>query len=424
MSVSIGPYYTQRILSWEEWKVEVSRRDGIYQSFEESSRYLVWFYDGPDAFISFLYKGAIPDTELSLGRTQEEIDAEREDYETNYLPNANGVLDRKAPSNKLPGVAAAKGLGGYLPNPSNNPYQPASEESVSLYVDGEGSLATRGVFLTDEGSFRNDFNQEMLAAPLAGTVSFTSGSNRIVGSGSQFLTEISKTGYIRPLSGDDNNWGKIARIVSDTIVELDSPYLSASVSDDMLLQAEGVPLIIGETPGSLLLSGGHVIATPGLLSGSGIGLWRQADYGPMNLCGWLSISQRLETQQTWFGFRDPENIITPNVFVDVIFSGSDSTKALFRTGYAGETEETLVTLPSGSTTETKLKYKIFVGPDICTLQIGKTTVAEHELHIPNPYDEMVLVGAIENLDACETNTELLVDCVLFQNFDQITTKPM
>ena len=81
-----------------------------------------------------------------------------------------------------------------------------------------------------------------------------------------------------------------------------------------------------------------------------------------------------------------------------------------------------MTLPSGSTSETKLKYRIFVGPDICTLQIGKATVAEHELHIPNPYDEMVLVGAIENLDACETNTELLVDCVLFQNFDQIATK--
>lgn len=420
MPVIIAPQYTQRILSWEDWKAEVARRDGIHQAVEDLHQYTVWFYDGPDVFIVYLYKGTIPDTETALGRSQGDIDTERAEFEADYLPTANGVLDRKAPSNKLPGMAPAKGLGGYLPNPSNNPYQPASEESVCLYVDGEGSLVARGNFLTDEGSFRNDFNQPQLAEVLEGTVEFTSGSQKVRGTGTSFITDISRTGYIRPYSGDDAHWCKVARIISNTLVEIDSPYLSASVSGDSLIQGEAVPFLIGDVPGTLAVSGGHAIANPGLLSGSGIGLWRQADYGPMYLYGWLSITQRLNSQQTWFGFRDPENPTNPSVFADLVFSGSDNTKVLFRTGYLGESEETEVSLPGGLTTEDKVRYRILVTPDMCSVEVGKNgNVVEHDLHIPGPYDELILGGAIENLDAQETETELKVDCVLFRNFDRI-----
>jgi hypothetical protein len=202
MPVYIAPHYTQRILFWDEWKTEVENRYGVHQVVTDPNLYTVWFYDYHDVFIVYLHRNGIPDTETALGRTQGDLDAEILDFETNYLPTANASLEKKA-ANKVAAVAAAKGLGGYLPNPSNNPYMPASDELVSLYVDGEGSLASRGTVLTDEGSFRNDFNADDLATPVTGLASFTSGSQHVYGSGSAFISEISKTGYIRPYTGDD-----------------------------------------------------------------------------------------------------------------------------------------------------------------------------------------------------------------------------
>jgi hypothetical protein len=405
----------------------VENRYGVHQVVTDPNLYTVWFYDYHDVFIVYLHRNGIPDTETALGRTQGDLDAEILDFETNYLPTANASLEKKA-ANKVAAVAAAKGLGGYLPNPSNNPYMPASDELVSLYVDGEGSLASRGTVLTDEGSFRNDFNADDLATPVTGLASFTSGSQHVYGSGSAFISEISKTGYIRPYTGDDYHWYKVARIVSDTDILIDETYASASVTDDVLIQAESIPILIGDTPGTLVLSGGKILADCGTTSGSGIGLYRQGDYGPMTLVGWLSINQRLDTQSSWFGFRD--DATTPYVFADVLFTGSDDTKVVFRTGYLGESEESIVTLPSGTTTADQLKYTIEITPFHCdflitsgsSLSTVTSSLVRHELHIPAPYDEMNLGGAIMNITSSVSSSILSVDCVLFLNYNTLTTR--
>lgn len=192
MPVVIAPQYTQRILQWSDWKAEQVKRNGIFQVVEDPDMYTIWFYDTPDAFITFIHKGTIPDTDIALGRTQGDNDAAKTEFEADFLSIANETLNRKASSNHVAGVAAAKGLGGYLPNPSNTPYQPASEELVSLYVDGEGSLVSRGAVLTDEGSFRNDFGGNALTSSLTGTATFTLNSSYVTGSGSLFTTEVEK----------------------------------------------------------------------------------------------------------------------------------------------------------------------------------------------------------------------------------------
>lgn len=43
MPVVIAPQYTQRILDWEDWKVEQAKRLGTYQCVADNDAYIVWF---------------------------------------------------------------------------------------------------------------------------------------------------------------------------------------------------------------------------------------------------------------------------------------------------------------------------------------------------------------------------------------------
>jgi len=261
---------------------------------------------------------------------------------------------------------------------------------------------------------------EFGTVPLTGSAVFTNGSSEVVGTGTVFLSEISRSGYVRPLSAADSDWAKTARIVSDTKILLDAPYGGATTAGDMVIQAEAVPQPIGATPGTLVLDGnGKLLAASGTKAGCGIGLWRQGDYGPMSLVGWLSLDARRANQKTWFGFRD--DVAAPTIFVEFGFEGTDDTKVIFRTGFLGEVETTDVTLPLNSTTAQQLKYRITVTPEACEIQIADGPVVQHELHIPDPYAEMMISGGIVNT-ADEVESTLIVDCVLFQDFDRLAVK--
>lgn len=404
--------------TWPVLRERAQRKHIPALQFEENDELVeTLFIDGAMAYITTIYKVVPP---ANFPRTPAENSADLADFNAYWRDSANIAVDPRASSNVV-AVAAAKGLGGYLPNPSNNPYMPQSDELVSLYVDGEGSLVTRGTALTDEGSFRNDFNDSGLVVPLPGLVMFTEGSSIVRGSGTSFLSTVSKTAYVRPLSGDDTMWGKVARIIDDTTMLIDEPYTGPSVSNDMLLQAEAVPYFIGPTPGTLTADGSKVHAASGPAAECGMGLWRQGDYGPMVVWGWLSVDVRRVEQESVFGFRDDP--LNPTFSAEVVFDGADPTKIKFRTTDHGEAEVTELTLPGGATSAEQLKYRVYVAPEECTLIIGDATTlsARHDLHIPGPYDEMMIGGNIVNLVPAVSST-LLVDCVLFQNFNRIATK--
>ena len=420
MPVVIAPQYTQRILQWGDWKAEQEKRDGIYQVVDDLDMYTIWFYDTPDAFVTFIYKGDIPDTDVALGRTQGDNDAAKTEFETSFLPAANATLNKKATSNHVAGVAAAKGLGGYLPNPSNTPYQPASEELVSLYVDGEGSLVSRGAVLTDEGSFRNDFSGDALATVLTGTATFALGSSYVVGSGSLFTTEVQRTAYVKPADGDNTTWGKVARIISDTRLQLVDAFQGTTVSGS-IAQAEAIPFFWGNTTGQISVSGSKAHINSGVSGSSGIGFYREGDYGPMKITGWLSLDSRKPEQRFWFGFQDEPIPASASYGVICEFSGSSAASGAFVTFYHGEYERTEFVMPSGSSSD-QLKYTIYVTPESCYLDIGTQRMALHELHIPGPYDEMNLCSGFE-VRGDSTESVASIDCVLFQNFDLLATKP-
>jgi len=408
-------------LRWPDFKATVGSDSLSMRFIERDDSYTIFALEESIAFTTLLLKQNASDQfawdEYSPDYTKAQNDADRVEFETTYKATANAPIQLKSAS-RVQGVAAAKGLGGYLPNPSNNPYMPASDELVSLYVDGEGSLVTRGVVMTDEGSFRDDFSGIDLATPMTGSVTVTNGSQLVVGEGTLFMSEISRTGYVRAYSADDTLWVKTARIIDDTHMLIDSPYAGATVTGDMLIQAEAVPQSIGATPGTISLDGaGKLLLASGTAADCGVGMWRMADYSPMSITGWISLPSRQAEQKVWFGFRDDP--AAPDIYVELEFTGIDDTKATFVSSFHGETETTEITLPASSSTQ--LKYRISVMPEYCEIQVGDSAPVRHELHIPDPYSEMVISGGIVNT-ATAVETVIEVDCVFFQNFDRIAVK--
>ena len=56
---------------------------------------MVWFYDGPDVFVCNLWREGLPTEDAWGGYTQAQLDADRVDFETVWLADANGALSAK-----------------------------------------------------------------------------------------------------------------------------------------------------------------------------------------------------------------------------------------------------------------------------------------------------------------------------------------
>jgi len=90
MTIAISPSYTQKYLSWTDWKAIQSAKSLVYQHDDNTSLYVIYGYDGPEAYICQIYKGLIPYTLTTYSQAQNDID--KSDFETNFLPNSNKTI--------------------------------------------------------------------------------------------------------------------------------------------------------------------------------------------------------------------------------------------------------------------------------------------------------------------------------------------
>jgi hypothetical protein len=423
MGIPYSAAFAARPMLWTEFADALAVRGGQLQ-YDDSdpTQYGLWFYDTPEQFQCVIYVGAVPDqVQSQQGYTQAQNDADLADFEANYLPTANGPNTPKTVGN-VAGVAPARGLGGYLPQPTNNPYLPTSNELVALAVDGEGVLAVRGPALSDEGSFRDDFPGSTLAEALTGTLTFTAGSRAVTGSGTAFLDEIDRDDYLKRDADPDTAWGKLARVISATEMELDAPYAGTTGGGAAHL-THWLPETSGG--GAIAVSGSAVRLTVGTTSGAQALAWRQGDYGPLAFTAWASLDVRAADQPAFVGLRD--DAAAPALSAEVLFDGADATKVVFRTMNGAETETTQVTLPNAHTTDELVKYKLLVAPDACRLYVQgpgdatPTLAATHEQHVPGPYDDLVAGFGIANAAAQAAGATLLVDTVLVLNYNLLAT---
>lgn len=402
-------------LTWENLKYIIDLKHIKLQYVETNDSYDIFALDDQIHYRTIIFIGDVPDDTYD----QVQNDLDKTDFEDNYKDTSNDNLIKYAATGVF-GVAPAKGLGGFVPNPINDPYEPDIDETSALYVDGEGSLVTRGAVLTDEGSFRDDFAGSALETNLTGTVIFTNGSNVITGAGTAFLTELTRDVYVKATSHDYTNWVKVVRTTSDTSAEIEEGYPGATVS----ITGHKTFWITTKTNDSdVAVSSSKITLSSGVDATASINIQRFADYSPMIGFWKVSASQRIVNQTIFFGFRDI--IDSPSMYCEVILDGTSNTSIKFRSAWNNDEELSTITLPNGLNTSQSLKYKIDVAPDYCGLLVNNILVAKHDNHIPGMYSELTICAGIEN-SAMVTSTDVEIDSFYFsnQNLLQISTSFM
>lgn len=408
---------SKRFYKWKQFLTVATNRAGRIQYDEDDNFYLIYFYDGPEVFWTRIWKIVVPsDIEVSDDYLDNENTEDKSEFlSLNFLYNQSNIPKT---TKGVVGSAAAKGLGGFTPNPSNNPEEPDPDEIVSLYADGEGSLVTRGYTFTDEGSFREDFGGKELVSLIDGIGTTIISSSQIIGSGSFFTQELDRDYYIR-ISGS-SDWSRIIRVPTDESIIVDNVFtLTQSGSIE---KTKWINVYTSSNSGIVSVDNSHVILSASLYVSESVGIKKFADYGPMFSILRGKQTQRLNGQKSIFGFRD--DIDNPNAQAIVCFEGNDNTKIKFITSTVSSsndenTEISTLTLPASLTTEFDLTYKINVTPDYCSLSINDVFLCKHAVHIPGPYSEMELVAKIENLTTSSSDTHLMFDSIYFSNQNQL-----
>lgn len=409
MSVIFSSSLTVRDYLWTDWKTIYNSRKFSYQYEDNGETYFIWGYDGPEVHTTIIYKNAVPDG-IIINYTQSQNDSDKSDFETNYKTNGNSTIVKLAVTG-VDAHAPSKGLGGFIPDPSTNPYSPDVDEVVSHYTDSQGALVVRGQSFSDEGSLRDDFTGSSLHNNLTGTITFTNGSVTVTGSGTIFTSELDRDYYIRLSTDSDSNLAAVYRIINDTTLVLATPYTGTSGSGTAIASRW---LSYNSGNGSISVSSSMMNVLSGTNSGNMV-IYRDGDYAPQIEAWRASISQRIANQTSFLGFRDDVN--SPSMYCDIIFDGTDNTSIKFRSAWNSDEQLTTITLPSGLDTTQILNYKIDLAVDYCSLLINGVLVAKHEEHIPDMYATMYLCCGIEN-STTVTNTTLTVDTFYWLNLDQ------
>jgi hypothetical protein len=334
---------------------------------------------------------------------------------TNYQflsVDSSGHLEIKVNSfeGELPPLVV-EDMTSWLPAPQN--FYPGT--FGHLYRDINGQLQIRGPVLSDEASFRDDFTNTGLADNLTGTVTFTNGSTTVTGSGTAFLTEISSEFYLRLSSHAEGTYVPVVNVLSDTELELESPYTGANGSG-IAVKSRWVATLL--TGGSVSVSSSQVQLICNTTNGAKATINRFGDYPPYVIGFSTYLSQRIANQESQMGLvDDPLNISAQTI---IFFSGTDNTKVGLRTSWtSADIEETIFSLPGGLTTASKIEYQLEINVSRVTLTANGVFIGEHKLHIPGPYQSLVLHVNLRNTAATASTTTVYIDTFYFINFDQL-----
>lgn len=103
MSIQFNGNYNLRgyTLRWAAWKSAQGLKGGAYQCDNDASKYSIWFYDGPEVHLVEIWRGLLPDGIIQSGYSQEQNDSDKADFESNYLPSANGTLEPRTKDGRL-----------------------------------------------------------------------------------------------------------------------------------------------------------------------------------------------------------------------------------------------------------------------------------------------------------------------------------
>lgn len=89
MAIALSSTHTQRTYRWTDWKTVQSNKKLIYQYDDDGIVYTIYGYDGPEVHLCNIFKGTVPYNIVEAGYSQVQNDADKIDFENNYLAEAN-----------------------------------------------------------------------------------------------------------------------------------------------------------------------------------------------------------------------------------------------------------------------------------------------------------------------------------------------
>ena len=302
----------------------------------------------------------------------------------------------------------------WFPSDHNHPVHSAVRPDI--WLDADYRLETRGGVLTDCASFRDDFGGSALYTDLTGTCYFTNGGLYVTGIGTSFLTEVRTSMKLKLSSHADSVYVKVAEVRSDTLLILTAAYMGAT-GNGTGRGSNWLPSI--GTGGSIAVASSEVALASGTTNGTTVQLRRLGDYLPIIASARLRLTQRIANQEAVMGVAESE--VSPHCQALAVFDGTDNTKVKLRTSSNNsDLEETTVTLPGGLTSATAAYYSLEITARSVALLVNDIKLAEHKLHIPDPYAPMDTYLRIKNT-AVVTTTTLYADVWMFNNFDRVET---
>lgn len=303
----------------------------------------------------------------------------------------------------------------YTPSPEN--FKIMGPAGNALLLDTEQHLQVRGRVLTDELSFLDDFNNGHIYRTITGTSYFRNGQTHIIGSGTQFLTEVSKEDYIKLDVDGESYYTRIENVVNDTDIVLEGAYGGTTSSG----AAHTTPwTYLSASGGEFAQSSSELTIKSGDVADELLEAKHEGDYLPYSFFSVAKISQRIANQECGIGLADDIYGLTNNQAL-IVFNGTDNTKVTLRTSNdAASLQETIVTIPSGGTTAEYHEYKIDIISDHVVLWIDEYKLATHCCHIPKPYSLMDIRLYTQNIGAPASSTTLTVDVIQFANFNRLS----
>lgn len=323
---------------------------------------------------------------------------------------SNGIpVEIGSEANPLTANAIALTTSSYYNDPSN--YVTGTSQ---IQMDSGGNVRVRGAITTEEGGARFDFSGSSLFTTIAGTATFTNGSNIITGSGTTF-TSLKNRQYIRKTSDANSLALAIASIDSDTQITLAADYAGTTATTT----ADVADFFVNTGVGTASVSNSILTLASSTASGNDVYILKEGDYLPYSIrFNVASISQRIANQTITIGLVNQYPNPTSGVYVQ--FTGTASNTVTFiskSTAAAGDTQTTTVT-KSTINTAAATDYQIDVSNGQATLLVNNYIAATHRNHLPDPYQILSFVSAVSN-SATVTNTNVNLDYVLLYNTNQV-----
>ena len=289
-------------------------------------------------------------------------------------------------------------------------------------VDAERQLVTRGLVLTDELSFRDDFIGDSLGTVISGLVTFTAGTAAVTGDEDTRFTEEVKVGDYIMKSSDvagQVNVGRVWEIHSDSELWLMAEYTGTTAAGVAATFQRWVWHTNGG--GSVAVEHSYAKLSVGTASGDHATIYRFGDYLPYTLKVRVRTSQRILNQTIRIGFVDDEHTPIIGAYADIVGGTDTSIRFVTRAGPDDtyDVESTEIPLLGGASLLSDGLLQIDLLSSQAVLSINGVPVATHQKHIPGPYDSLCLFGKISNSGITASGTTLFIDLVHFQNFDML-----